>query len=129
MTFNIYEKKVKNLKVDEYEKIFDSMGEAPFWFTMSGGEPFLRKDIVDICKIAYEHCKPSILNIPTNGILNEIIPERVEQIVRNSPESEIIINLSLDEIGVSLTEVILFFSSFGAFNLFIQKYSQLVAKK
>jgi MoaA/NifB/PqqE/SkfB family radical SAM enzyme len=99
MTCNVYEKKVKNLKVDEYDKIFDSMGEAPFWFTLSGGEPFLRKDIVDICKIAYERCKPGIINIPTNGSLNEIIPDRVEQIVKNSPESEIIINLSLDEIG------------------------------
>ncbi len=99
MTCNIYEKKVNNLKVDEYDKIFASMGESPYWFTMSGGEPFLRKDIVDICKIAYEHCKPSILNIPTNGSLNEIVPDRVEQIVRNSPGTEIIINLSLDEIG------------------------------
>ncbi len=99
MTCNVYEKKVKNLKVEEYDKVFASLGKAPYWFTMSGGEPFLRKDIVDVCKLAYDHCQPGIINIPTNGSLSDVVPERVEQIIKNSPETEIIINLSLDEIG------------------------------
>ncbi|MGD9899907.1 MAG: radical SAM protein [Calditrichaceae bacterium] len=99
MTCNVYEKRVNNFTVDEYDKTFASLGEAPYWFTMSGGEPFLRKDIVEVCKAAYDRCKPGIINIPTNGSLFHIIPERVEQIIRNSPETDIIINLSLDEIG------------------------------
>ena len=98
-TCNIYEKKTKEFTLEEYERTFRSIGHGPYWFTMSGGEPFLRKDIVDICKSAYDNCKPKIINIPTNGILCNIIPERVDQIVRNSPEAEIIINLSFDEIG------------------------------
>jgi len=104
-TCNVYEKRVKNFTVDEYKKTFASLGKAPYWFTMSGGEPFLRKDIVEICKAAYEQCQPGIINIPTNGSLFNIIPERVEQIVRNSPETDIIINLSLDEIGKAHDEI------------------------
>lgn len=99
LTCNVYEKKVKNFTVEEYDKTFASIGRAPFWFTMSGGEPFLRKDLVDICKVAYERTKPAIINIPTNGSLYNIVPERAEQIIRNCPETAIIVNLSLDGIG------------------------------
>jgi MoaA/NifB/PqqE/SkfB family radical SAM enzyme len=99
MTCNVYEKKVKNLKVDEYEKTFATLGQSPFWFTMSGGEPFIRKDIVDVCKVAYEMTKPAIINIPTNGSLDQIVPVKAEQIIKNCPETDIIINLSLDQIG------------------------------
>jgi len=100
-TCNVYEKKVSNFTVDEYEKTLAGLAETPYWFTLSGGEPFLRKDIVDICKVVYETSKPGIINIPTNGSLFHVIPEKVEQIVRQSPDTEIIINLSLDEIGES----------------------------
>ena len=44
-------------------------GRTPFWFTMSGGEPFLRKDLVELCASAFRHCRPAIINIPTNGLL------------------------------------------------------------
>lgn len=98
-TCNVYKKRVPNLTVEEYDKIFKSLGQAPFWFTISGGEPFLRKDIVDICLRAYENCRPAIINIPTNGILYRFIPDRVEQIVKGCPDTQIIINLSLDEVG------------------------------
>ncbi len=98
-TCNVYEKKVDNFTVEEYKKTFSSLGDAPYWFTMSGGEPFLRKDITDICKAAHDICKPGIINIPTNGSLYRIIPERVEEIVTSCPDTDIIINLSLDEVA------------------------------
>ena len=94
-TCHIYNKKVHELTLEEFDKTFRSIGPGPYWFTFSGGEPFLRKDIVDICKSAYTNCRPGIINIPTNGILYDIIPEKVDQIVRNSPDTEIIINVSL----------------------------------
>ena len=93
MTCNVYEKKVQNFSVEEYDKTFTSIGNAPFWFTMSGGEPFLRKDIIDICTVVYERTQPAIINIPTNGSLYNIIPERVEQIIKNCRETDIIINV------------------------------------
>ena len=99
MTCNVYEKRVNNFTVEEYIKTFKNMGEAPYWFTFSGGEPFLRKDIVDCVKAAYDYCKPGIINIPTNGSLYKVVAERVEQMVNYCKDSDIIINLSLDEIG------------------------------
>ncbi len=98
-TCNVYEKKVNNFTVDEYDKTSRSLGQSPYWFTLSGGEPFLRKDIVEICQVLYKNSKPGIINIPTNGSLYHIIPERVEAILKSCPDSDLIINLSLDEIG------------------------------
>ncbi len=85
--------------VEEYSKIFASLGRAPYWATISGGEPFLRPDLAEICQALYNYCRPSIINIPTNGLLLDRIPNVVEDIVRNCPESQIIINLSLDGVG------------------------------
>lgn len=104
-TCNVYQKKVREFSLKEFEKTFQSIGARLFWLTVSGGEPFLRKDIVDICRSAYENCKPKIINIATNGILSDFIAESVEQIVQNSPKAEVIVNLSIDEIGEKHDEI------------------------
>ena len=84
---------------EEWDRTFQSLGQAPYWFTFSGGEPTLRKDLPEIIGSAYRHCKPGIINIPTNGIQDTIIPGRIEQILQLCPESEVIVNLSLDGVG------------------------------
>ncbi|HID39440.1 MAG TPA: radical SAM protein, partial [Calditrichaeota bacterium] len=84
-TCNVYEKKAADFTVEEYEKTFASIGKAPYWFTMSGGEPFLRKDIVDVCLAAAKYCEPGIINIPTNGSLYKVIPERVQALLEQLP--------------------------------------------
>jgi len=104
-TCNIYNKKSKNLSLDEYGKIFRSIGHSPYWVTISGGEPFLRPDIVDVCKIIYAYTKPKIINIPTNGILVDKITKDVEEIVKSCPDSQIIINLSIDAVGKDHDEI------------------------
>jgi len=104
-TCNIHQKTASEFTLDEFDRTFRSIGPRLYWITMSGGEPFLRSDIVDICKSAYENCRPKIINIPTNGILSDLICERVDQIVRNSPHASIIINVSLDEIGKRHDEI------------------------
>jgi len=53
---------------------------------------------VELAQLAYKHCSPGIINIPTNSILPNI-PERVEQIAKSCPKSQLIINLSLDGVG------------------------------
>jgi MoaA/NifB/PqqE/SkfB family radical SAM enzyme len=54
--------------------------------------------LVELCRMAYEHCRPGIINIPTNSILTTI-PDKVRRIAESCPESQLIINLSLDGIG------------------------------
>jgi MoaA/NifB/PqqE/SkfB family radical SAM enzyme len=98
-TCNIWKKKCRELGISEYKKIFKKIGKAPYWITISGGEPFLRKDLVDLCKTIYKYSKPAIINIPTNGLLTSSIVSRVKSIATHCKKSQIIINLSIDGVG------------------------------
>jgi MoaA/NifB/PqqE/SkfB family radical SAM enzyme len=98
-TCNVWKKETREFSFDEFDMIFKKIGDLPYWFTISGGEPFLRKDIVELCQSAYDNCRPGIINIPTNGILSDRIPGKVEEIIESCPDTQIIINLSLDGIG------------------------------
>src|ERR1700687_4768330 len=99
-TCNVWQRPNDDFTIEEYEKTFESVGHAAYWFTFSGGEPTLRKDLPEMVEAAYRHCRPGVINIPTNGIQDKIIPERVERVLQAAPGSEVIINLSLDGIGV-----------------------------
>jgi MoaA/NifB/PqqE/SkfB family radical SAM enzyme len=98
LTCNIWMKRENELTIEEWDKVLKSLGRAPYWFTVSGGEPFMFPGIVEICQLAYEYNRPGIINIPTNSIL-KTIPSKVEQIATSCPESQLIINLSLDGVG------------------------------
>jgi MoaA/NifB/PqqE/SkfB family radical SAM enzyme len=98
-TCNVWRKQADELTVEEWDRVFASLGQAPYWFTISGGEPLLRRDVVEICCSAYRRCQPAIINIPTNGLLPDLITERVEEIARSCSKSRIIINVSLDGWG------------------------------
>lgn len=89
----------KELRTYEFEKIFKSLGKSLVWITISGGEPFTRPDLVDICRAAYENCHPKILIIPTNCLLTKVVAEKVEKILKIYDKSQVIVNLSLDGIG------------------------------
>lgn len=98
LTCNIWMKRENELTLDEWDKTLASLGTAPYWFTISGGEPLMYPKIVELAQLAYKHCQPGIINIPTNGILNSG-PERVRAILESCPQSQLIINLSLDGVG------------------------------
>jgi MoaA/NifB/PqqE/SkfB family radical SAM enzyme len=98
LTCNIWMKRENELTLDEWDKVLRSLGKAPYWFTVSGGEPFMFQGVVELCQLAYQHCRPGIINIPTNSILSTI-PDKVRRIAESCPESRLIINLSLDGVG------------------------------
>lgn len=88
-----------DLKPEEYKKIFQSIGRNNvFWFVFSGAEPFMRKDIVEICKYAYDYCKPNVIVLPTNSLSLNIVP-RVKELLEYCKNTIINVNLSLDGIG------------------------------
>jgi MoaA/NifB/PqqE/SkfB family radical SAM enzyme len=98
-TCNVWLLPNDDLTLDEWDRVFESLGNAPYWFTFSGGEPTWREDLPEMVESSYRHCRPGIINIPTNGILDKVIPPRIERILQMAPKSEVIINLSLDGVG------------------------------
>jgi MoaA/NifB/PqqE/SkfB family radical SAM enzyme len=95
----------KDLTVEEFDRVFKSLGRMPYWFTVSGGEPFMRKDIVEICKSLYDNCRPAQINIPTNSLVWRPIAERVAAIADHCKDSQLVINLSLDGVGAKHDEL------------------------
>lgn len=108
-TCNIWvdKQKTKNeLTINEYDQIFKSIGRSVIWYTLSGGEPFLRNDIVDIVKLIKKYSNPKVLIIPTNAILTNRIAAATTKILDiTSPDTTLIVNLSLDGIGENHDEI------------------------
>ncbi len=88
----------RELDLDEIGRISASFGDL-LWLAFSGGEIYLRDDLVEISRIFYKNNRPPIMLFPTNGLLPQLIAERTELIVKNCPESVIAVKLSLDGIG------------------------------
>lgn len=101
---NIWKRKVKNeLTKKEILKLFNN----PFfsdlrWVNITGGEPFIRRDLAAIISILKDHC-PSleIIGIPTNGFLTERISHETEEMLKILKNDNILlnINVSIDALG------------------------------
>jgi len=74
---NPREIKKLDLKIDEIERFFQSLGYA-YFLNISGGEPFLRNDLAEIVALALKYLKPRIIHIPTNAFM----PEKIERTTR-----------------------------------------------
>lgn len=83
------------LSVDEIQKISASLGNL-LWLAFSGGEIFLRDDLVAITKVFYEQNQPALILFPTNGLLPELIRDRITEVLQHCHKSTIVVKLSLD---------------------------------
>jgi MoaA/NifB/PqqE/SkfB family radical SAM enzyme len=98
-TCNVWRREAEELTMAEWDRVLCSLGRAPYWVTISGGEPLLRDDAVEIIRLACEHCRLAILNIPTNGLLPDRIAHGVGEVVLAYPLTRVVVNLSLDGWG------------------------------
>jgi len=101
-------RKERDLKLDEIEKIFKSMGHI-YFFNISGGEPFLRKDLPRIIELACKYLSPGIIHIPTNAIASERIRdltiECLEIVNRYNSKVPFSVKPSIDGIGKNHDEI------------------------
>jgi MoaA/NifB/PqqE/SkfB family radical SAM enzyme len=88
----------ESLKLDQVEKISHSMDEM-VWLDLSGGEPFLRRDIDKICHQFVDRNRVRHINIPTNAIQTGVIANSVEAILANRAAFRVNVAISLDGIG------------------------------
>lgn len=73
--------KNKELKLHEIEKIFKKIGKI-YFFNVSGGEPYLRKDLPQIIELACKYLKPDVIHIPTNAIATNLIENQTIEILK-----------------------------------------------
>jgi len=109
------------LSIEEIKKISKNMHNFPI-LLISGGEPFLKKDLAEICKTFYVNNKVQNINIPTNGILTEDIMSTTEQILKSCPEALITIQLAIDGVFEKHDKIR---SVNGTFNSLVKTYNEL----
>ena len=92
----------EELKVDEIETIFRKVGQV-YFFNISGGEPFLRKDILEIVKAGCVHLNPTVVHIPTNALSPDRIATKTEEILIGmqewAPGVKLTLKPSFDGVG------------------------------
>jgi MoaA/NifB/PqqE/SkfB family radical SAM enzyme len=104
-TCDIWQKKVKDLSVDEYREIFRSIAGVPVWVTVSGGDQFVRSDLPELFSAICEILKPRIVNLPMNGLLTKQIEAQLPGIVEATRGSKLILNFSMDDVGLRHDEI------------------------
>jgi len=91
-----------DLTLDEIKMIFKSM-KPVYFFNISGGEPFLRKDLPQIVQLACKYLKPRVIHTPTNAIQTEKIADDtraiLEIIKQYDPAVPFTIKPSIDGVG------------------------------
>ena len=87
--------KQQELTLDEYKKISNSLNELKIVW-ISGGEPFLRKDLPEICEIFVQRNGVKSIFIPTNGSKPEAIVAGVERILTLNPKLNLTVMFSLE---------------------------------
>lgn len=113
---------VKNeLTVDEIEKVSASMGDMLF-FTPTGGEPFMRKDLPEIVRIFKVNNHAANVGIPTNGYLTGRIVESTETMLKENPNIDLHIDVSIDGIGDDHDRIR---NTPGLFNRAVRTYREL----
>ena len=81
------------LNIDQIKKIANSLKDS-YSIVITGGEPFLRKDIYEICK-AFDK-KIKTLRLATNGFMTDTVYDTINKIIKNCEFKNIDIQISID---------------------------------
>ncbi len=87
--------KNEDLSLEEIGKVSQTLGTFST-LLYSGGEPTLRKDLVEVTGVFVGQNKVRLVAVPTNGLNTEHILEVVERLLRAYPGTQFSINPSVD---------------------------------
>ena len=85
----------KDLSFDEIAELSRALGKIDK-LLLSGGEPFLRSDLPEICRVFFQNNNLGIVSIPTNGLRPDLICRQARCVLEVAGGRMINISLSLD---------------------------------
>jgi len=93
--------KDQEMKLSQIETMVQSLKEKLVTLVLTGGEPFLKEELVSICCLFKKYDKASKIIIPTNGLLADRICSKVREIVEKTGlDLEVIVSID----GLSQTQ-------------------------
>lgn len=84
-----------DLSLSEIATLSESLGKVDK-LLIAGGEPFLRRELPDICELFFQNNGVRIVSIPTNGLTPKLISKQLRRILEVAEGRTIRLNLSLD---------------------------------
>lgn len=90
--------KADELSLEEIEKIAQTTGPL-LQLSITGGEPFLRKNLAKIVHIFVRHTNPWFVTIPTNASMPDRMAEFLEEVLPAHPSIDFRIVFSIEGIG------------------------------
>jgi MoaA/NifB/PqqE/SkfB family radical SAM enzyme len=89
----------KDLSLEELTAIAKKT-PSPFFVILTGGEPFLRRDVEEIILAWAHHARPRVIALPTNGSQTQKIERVVRSVLPKLPEGvHLSVNVSIDGVG------------------------------
>lgn len=85
----------------EQIKVFASSLRHAAYITLTGGEPFLRDDLEEICQILLTSTPSHCLQFTTNGFLPDRVDQVIRKIVTQWPFNSIDVQISLDGLAAT----------------------------
>ena len=85
------------LTLDEIDKLTKSFGKSLLNVNLTGGEPFARKDIIDIAKLYIKNSTVQSIYITTNASLPERVEEFAKEIIKFRENIELTFQISIDD--------------------------------
>lgn len=83
------------LPLEVFSRTTLSVGPV-LWFSLAGGEPFVRKDLSDLIDIVQTNCRPKVFSFPTNGWYTEQTFETCMRVLQRMEAGNLILFFSLD---------------------------------
>ena len=93
-----------DLSFEEIKGLADQLADLTS-VSITGGEPFLRPDLVEIAELFVTQCGTSNLYIPTNGSVEDTTVSAVEQICRVTPAPNVGIGVSIDGLEATHNDI------------------------
>ena len=84
------------LTLNEIEKLTQNLGNSLINVNFTGGEPFARKDIIEITNLYIKNSSISSIYITTNGSLPDRIYKFIKEVNRMSSNIELNFQISID---------------------------------
>jgi len=84
-----------DLRMEEIDELSRSLGKLDK-LLIAGGEPFLRRELPEICEIFIRQNDVEIISIPTNALLPDLIARQLRRTLALADGRSIRLNLSLD---------------------------------
>jgi radical SAM protein with 4Fe4S-binding SPASM domain len=91
-------RKPNELTLDEIDRLSRQIGPL-LQLSLTGGEPFVRKDFAEIAHLFIDNCAVRYLTIPTNASLTDRMVRFLEDVLPRHPNCYLRLTFSIDGIG------------------------------